>query len=412
MKKISEQLVTAVHSLLNIRKKALAKSALNKLLDILKTDVSENGMMDALRTIRREARKKLLSLAEQHCMMYPEVYHPVLIELHAEHKALQSIYNDSEFQDGDEENLECIISELRLTKESLKAVDSIHSLVEKMSKLIDGHPEARDAGYRNLLRVFEDIIIEAYSEALFRLSGHWPERFVLGLYKAFEDIVYFGYSPFLLFYNSDNEVIELVTPKSVIQETNVGRRNEKLDIMRNALRIMPTGMSGYMQELTESIAGVVISKLTSDLGGEDKIPAEVRYLMSCLKILDEGEIEISPFSGPEFGKSALTELTTAQQMLDFLCTQKNVVFLENDWFEFMESVKALPFKFAAEMLDNAHERISARIMNALIESSQTEIPESINCLLRLFHVATFTPYCIYNDSEVFDWILGRDREIA
>jgi len=278
--------------------------------------------------------------------------------------------------------------------------EAVSAFLKEAMVLLDKHPEYREAGYSRLLRGVECEIIAAYVSAP---NHSWHGDYLLSLLWAMEESVHFCYTLNLLHY--EYSVFEMVTPDSLINETDVNRLHRKLEVFHEATEtVNPIFQEGYLRQLTQGIPQAVIETLVAVLD-KDELPEYLITLMGFLEDVECGEVLAASDEDVLGEESPLEHLLDAQAMLHALCVHRNAEYLENDWAEFLAGAGGCPC--CAELLsEQAYAVLSTRILTELMAKANGALPEAALCLIRLFLASTVSPITSTHEEEVFSWIFN------
>lgn len=336
----------------------------------------------------RELRTKALLLANKHINRYTKKYPPKVLALQMKCSELNKYsgepLEDTECQALKEINFDAI-SECETTED-------VDNLVTGLSIYLENYPEIKEAGYRRLLEVLENEIIGLYAGTVLQTQAGWTESYILDLLNTVKYMLYVGYPLSLLFYDSSKGVFEIITAGNLICETDTTTFYIKMEVMRRTIENMaPEVLEDYIMELNTEIPLALIEVLVDNIGGEDFLPDEIRFLLKCLKEISDGSVLATPFDKDNRVGLGLHEaMLSAHHMIHCLCVHRDLVYLENDWQEFLNCA-AESQRYVGELHDMVQAAISTRLLSTLTELSKTPLPETLMCLFRLYTALTLAP---------------------
>lgn len=280
----------------------------------------------------------------------------------------------------------------------------VHTFIMEMLAMIDERPQFRQSAYRRLIAAVENEILIDYLRIFYSL----PERtrsqeYIPSLLTALAHIIRNDYVLDLLYYGAGT--FQVISAGNLLQETSIEQLREKLRIMNNSMADMtPKARDWFTGELKQSIPKAVIRRLgTPDV--DIKLPDDVFF---CIRCLDEIEVDkiLAAVTKEDTVKNAdpVEGLLGAQGILQALCADKDIESLRNSWQKFLNCAASCP-DFALILEIQAQETLSNHIMASILKLSDTPMPETMQCLIRLHTALTIAPNRISYDDELFSWVL-------
>lgn len=199
--------------------------------------------------------------------------------------------------------------------------------------------------------------------------------------------------------------IETVTPWNIPSETNLKNMRLKLRVLFNAFNYMNSqAFNIFVNELKINLFTAVIEDYIDALGGKEALPTDISYLLECL---DEVIQPLKESTGDaESTEVDSIELTTALEMLNCLCTHRDIEFLKNDWFEFKTSLTSPIFGSILRM--RAHQAVAMHILGYLLE--RVDVSTVAKCKIRLYLALTLSPGIALLGDHILRWIVGEVTE--